>query len=377
MVAGPVISLLGTNPMARLALLALAISIFVAGCSRQEIPVDLTQEALKQLRSGEYDEAIKTSSQAIGQKPDSAAAYLYRGRAYHYRNAMGDHQRAIGDFSEAIRLAPESSDAYYSRALARRDLGQAELAAADETKARELDEVVQDTYRRMPDLTPPADVSESAKLPAASELSGSEEEQKKVYEKLKGRFEPGFGELRTPSSRPADGSAVKSGASLNDRYRDLLEQANRAEAEKAAEAGSPLAGQSPMPTPGTGTTSPSAVPGAAEPGSATNPPRGRGNARALEAWQGPLQPPPLTSPFAQRTAVSPSGQMGPNVNRNLQSPFQQIAPGGTGFTPPQNPFGAQSRQPNASPVTRPFGGSTTSRFSNPNVRPANPRDFVP
>jgi hypothetical protein len=364
--------------MARLAFLALAISIFVAGCSRQEIPVDLTQEALKQLRSGEYDEAIKTSSQAIGQKPDSAAAYLYRGRAYHYRNAMGDHQRAIGDFSEAIRLAPESSDAYYSRALARRDLGQTELAAADETKARELDEVVQDTYRRMPDLTPPADVSESPKQPAASELSGSEEEQKKVYEKLKGRFEPGFGELRTPSSRPADGSAAKSGASLNDRYRDLLEQANRAEAEKAAaEARSPLAGQSPMPTPGTETTSPSAVPGAAEPGSAANPPRGRGTARAAGAWQGPLQPPPLTSPFAQRTAVNPSGQMGPTVNRNLQSPFQQITPGGTGFTPPQSPFGTQSRQPNASPVARPFGSNTTNRFSNPNVRPANPRDFVP
>jgi hypothetical protein len=69
--------------------------------------------------------------------------------------------------------------------------------------------------------------------------------------------------------------------------------------------------------------------------------------------------------------------MGPTVNRNLQSPFQQITPGGTGFTPPQSPFGTQTRQPNASPVASPFGGSTTNRFSNPNVRPANPRDFVP
>jgi tetratricopeptide (TPR) repeat protein len=372
--------------MARRALLALAILAAVFGCSQKDIPVDLTQEALQQLRSGEYDDAIRTSSQAIGEQPNSAAAYLYRGRAYHYRNAMGDHQRAIADFGEAIRLAPKSSDAYYSRALVRRDLGQNELAVADETLARQLDEVVQDTYRRMPDLTAPVDVAESRddQKSAAGGLSGSEEEQKKVYEKLKGRFEPGFGELRAPTSPPAGGSAAKSGASFNDRYRELLEQANRAEAQQAAaaEAAQSLTEQNPsapapgFSVPGSAGSGAAAIPGTTAPGSAANAARSRGAARPGGAWQGPLQP-PLLSPFAQRTTVNPGGQMGPIINPNLLSPFQQAAPGATGFAAPQSPFGPQARQQTAPPVTRPFGDGTTSRFSNPSVRPANPRDYVP
>jgi hypothetical protein len=361
--------------MARRALLALAVLAAVVGCSKSEVPTDLTGLALRQLRSGEYDDAIKTSSQAIAEKPE-AAAYLYRGRAYHYRNAMGDHQRAVADFTEAIRLAPKSSDAYYSRALARRDLGQKELADADESTARNLDQVVQDTYRRMPDVMNPPDVAtpsdaasaDGKKTKSPAGLSQSEAEQKRVYEELKDRFEPGFGELRTPSS-PAAGSAAKPSGSYNDRYRQLLEQANREQAaqrnatalEEQEAATAPSLSGSGLPS-----ASPT-TPRSAAPGNAAR----RGAARP-STWEGPLQP-SLTSPFSQRASVSPGGQ--PMVNPNVQSPFQQPVRSGTGFTP-VTPFGAQARQPSA-PVASPFGGSATNRFSNPAVRPANPRDYVP
>jgi tetratricopeptide (TPR) repeat protein len=365
--------------MARRALLAIAVLTAVVGCSKTEVPTNLTDLALRQLRSGEYDEAIKTSSQAIAEKPE-AAAYLYRGRAYHYRNAMGDHQRAVADFTEAIRLDPKSSDAYYFRAEARRDLGQKELADADESTARNLDHVVQDTYRRMPDVTTPPDVATPSDVATSANgkkgkssagVSQSEAEQKRVYEELKDRFEPGFGELRTLGGPAAGGAAAKSSGSYNDRYRQLLEQANREQAPQQSAA--PLDARESSATPGlSGSGLPSAspqAPGSAAPGNAAR----RGAARP-GTWEGPMQP-SLTSPFSQRTSVSPSGQLGPRVNPNVQSPFQQPVRSGTGFTP-VTPFGAQAQQ-QAAPVARPFGNSTTNRFSNPSVRPANPRDYVP
>jgi hypothetical protein len=297
---------------------------------------------------------------------------------------MGDHQRAIADFSESIRLDPKSSDAYYSRALARRDLGQNDLADADESTARALDHVVQDTYRRLPDVVQPSEIvsssgaessGEAKKTKAPKVPSQTEAEQKRTYEELKKRFEPGFGELRHSDSPVAGGAAAKQGGSYNDRYRQLLEQANRAQAEQ--ESATSLDTQEASTAPGfSGSELPGAsltAPGSATPGAAANATRRRGAGRST-TWQGPLQP-PLASPFSQRPMMNPSGQMGPLSNPNVRSPFQQTVPGATGFTP-VTPFGAQARQ-QAAPVARPFGSSTTNRFSNPAVRPANPRDYIP
>jgi hypothetical protein len=225
-----------------------------------------------------------------------------------------------------------------------------------------------------PEIAVPSEAATAAKKKAkdAGVVSKSEAAQKRQYEELKERFEPGFGELRTPAKSTPGGATAKQG-SYNDRYRRLLEQASREQVAPES-AATPLGGASAAPSL-SGTEVPGAsmaAPGSA-PGSAANAGRsGRGGRPST--WQGPLQP-PLISPFAQRPAVEPSGQMSPRANPNLQSPFQQNVPGATGFTP-ASPFGTQARQ-QATPVVRPFGGNAPNRYSNPAVRPANPRDYVP
>ena len=199
--------------MLRRVILSTAVLAAITGCG--EAPqLSPTQQALHQLRSGQYDEAIATSSKAIHAAPDEAENYLYRGRAYHYRNAMGDHGRAIADYSEAIRRAPKSSDAYYSRALAYRDLGEVKLATADEEQARELDRGLRDVYNRLPNESHLTEIAkETPQSDAAAEPEGtggdskkSEEDERKLYEELKDRFEPGFGTIR--SSKKSDEEMV-------------------------------------------------------------------------------------------------------------------------------------------------------------------------
>src|SRR3990172_2406650 len=93
------------------AVLALAI-----GCGQSDPPTPA-----QLVHMGQFDEAIHACTQAIRANPRDAQAYLYRGRAYHCRNAPGDLELAVADFSDSIGLAPKDPEAYYSRALAHRD----------------------------------------------------------------------------------------------------------------------------------------------------------------------------------------------------------------------------------------------------------------
>ncbi len=314
----------------------------VCGCGQDSVPTDSTQAALQQLRSGQYDDAIATATEAIRQNPRNAAAYLYRGRAYHFRNAMGDHQLAVSDLGEAIRLAPESSDAYYSRALVYRDIGQTDLASKDETKARDLDGLLKETYRHLPDLTPRSTIAKAREPDGRTKQDESKvvgalpkdvDEQKQLYEELKDKFEPGFGELRT---QPLDGSADDAGRehteSLSERYRRLLGQ-DGATGEAAPRGfGGQVPDQFAQPAAEPSTT-PSAAPGTAnDMGGSTAARRPRGN------LPGPLQPQPMQSPFAPRNVTQPAAQMPPGV----RSPFPQRIQGATGYVQPVNPFGAQA-----------------------------------
>lgn len=351
-------------------LLPLALLLAAAGCGASS-PTDLTQRALEQVRSGQYDDAIATGTDAIAAEPGEADNYLYRGRAYHYRNAMGDRKKAIDDFGQAIRLAPDSSDAYYSRALAYRDVGETELADADEEKARQLDGLVQDVYERLPDLTPPAEVAKAAPenetQPAVSggPPGGDTEDERKTYERLKKRYEPGFGSLRSPRKTEDQKAAEERQEARKERYRAMMEQPTYrlpSQTDPAEETGGVLGG-----------VDLSQTPGDEDPSGATpseSPARGAGGlgAGGVGAGVRPLTP-------------SPEQQPGLAPNTGLRSPFPQRAPAPTGYVEPANPFAPQPRGTagRSTRVGQPFGAqpTTANPYSNPAVRPPNARDYLP
>ena len=81
-----------------------------------------------------YEEAIRDATIAIRFDPHYFEAYFHRGVA-HAMSRQFD--AAVADLSEAIRIRPESA-AYALRALARKELGDAEGAKADQEQATKL-----------------------------------------------------------------------------------------------------------------------------------------------------------------------------------------------------------------------------------------------
>ncbi len=347
---------------------------------RRGAQLNPTQQALHQLRSGQYDEAIATSSKAIHAAPDEAENYLYRGRAYHYRNAMGDHGRAIADYSEAIRRAPKSSDAYYSRALAYRDLGEVKLATADEEQARELDRGLRDVYNRLPNASHLTEIAkETPQSDAAAEPEGtggdskkSEEDERKLYEELKDRFEPGFGTIRSSKKSDEEMVADELQKARKELYQSMMAPPSYSlpSATEGGEGNLPggnlrrnlLGGVDVSQPPGDEAASAENAP-AAVPGGASTP------------W-------PLGPQQAPQRGRAPSA-MTPNPRpNNLTSPFPQHTPAPTGYVAPPlaNPFAAppSSATGRSSTIGQPFNsGSSVNRFTNPSVRPPNPRDYLP
>jgi tetratricopeptide (TPR) repeat protein len=80
-------------------------------------------------------EQLRFYAEAIRLKPDSADAFNNRGVA---RSGKGDLDGALQDFTEAIRLKPDSADAFNNRGVARRDKGDLDGALQDFTEAIRL-----------------------------------------------------------------------------------------------------------------------------------------------------------------------------------------------------------------------------------------------
>jgi uncharacterized membrane protein YhaH (DUF805 family) len=76
----------------------------------------------------DYDKAIKLA-------PDSADAYYNRGDAY---DEMGKYHKAIADYNKAIKLDPNHALAYYNRGCAHGEIGLYDKAIADYNKFIEL-----------------------------------------------------------------------------------------------------------------------------------------------------------------------------------------------------------------------------------------------
>ena len=86
--------------------------------------------------SGQYKEAIIDFNNAIKLKPDSAEAYYSRGNTRNKLNQ--DEREEIIDFTKAIELKPDFIEAYLNRGFARCKLNQYEKAIEDYNKAIEL-----------------------------------------------------------------------------------------------------------------------------------------------------------------------------------------------------------------------------------------------
>ena len=115
--------------------IVLAASLGGCGPTTEEKVQNLLQSASDWSDKGQYDQAIKDSSEAIRLKPGYADAWYHRGLAYARKD---NYDQAIKDWSEAIRLKPDYADAWYNRGLAYGKLGNEAKAKADFLKAEEL-----------------------------------------------------------------------------------------------------------------------------------------------------------------------------------------------------------------------------------------------
>ena len=83
----------------------------------------------------DFVRAIQDYDEAIRLDPESANAYHGRGISYYL---LRQYEEAVQDFDEALRLAPDDALVYNNRALAHVALGNFDQAVADAIKATEL-----------------------------------------------------------------------------------------------------------------------------------------------------------------------------------------------------------------------------------------------
>lgn len=112
-----------------LCLSAAAVTAVSAGESTYR---ELYRQGVEHNKKGELDEAIRLYGKAIALKPDSAALYFVRGRAYLQKE---QYDNAIRDLGKAIALKADYAEAYNMRGLAYAGKNLTELATADFRKA--------------------------------------------------------------------------------------------------------------------------------------------------------------------------------------------------------------------------------------------------
>jgi tetratricopeptide (TPR) repeat protein len=105
----------------------------IASATHQELTSDgwydkASSSLLCDGKCADSKKAIEYLNEAIKLQPDSAEAYTSRGIAY---DNLGQHERAIEDFNAAIRLPSDNADAYYNRGNAYSSLKQYQRAIED------------------------------------------------------------------------------------------------------------------------------------------------------------------------------------------------------------------------------------------------------
>ncbi len=89
----------------------------------------------KNLIAGEYRQAVRAFTEAIGTRPDDPEVYNGRGYAYSRLKLYRD---AIADYTKAIQLDPKNVKAYNRRGLVRSQLKEYHEAIKDYTRVLEM-----------------------------------------------------------------------------------------------------------------------------------------------------------------------------------------------------------------------------------------------
>lgn len=102
---------------------------------KPDLTARLIERGLAAERNGEYMEAIREFTDAIGDAPGSIEAYRWRASVYMH---MAHFDKAINDLSKAIEDSPSDPELYAQRAKAYLVTGSIETAIKDYTKAIEV-----------------------------------------------------------------------------------------------------------------------------------------------------------------------------------------------------------------------------------------------
>ena len=154
-----------------LLLLASFTALIHAGCSSQDQQAeDLVRSALKQQKSGNYEDAIRTITRSVALKPTFPEAFYLRGTCYgvtmdfdraiddlrlatrqkpdwdrawwalgNMYRAEGRNDEALNALNLAVKLNANATDALLDRALVLDQIGDVPAATADYKRASELD----------------------------------------------------------------------------------------------------------------------------------------------------------------------------------------------------------------------------------------------
>lgn len=88
----------------------------------------LYKRTISAYNAGMVDEALELANQAIASSPKEPKLYLARGYIHQYERR---HQKAVDDFSKAIKLDPDSTEAWQRRGEERFKLAQFKESVAD------------------------------------------------------------------------------------------------------------------------------------------------------------------------------------------------------------------------------------------------------
>lgn len=99
--------------------------------SPEELAQSLFNRAQSELEHGDYSAALADYTGAIRLKPNSAEAFLGRGKTY---DNLKQYSNAVADYTEAIRLKPGYAEAYTNRDKAYDHMKQYDKALASLTE---------------------------------------------------------------------------------------------------------------------------------------------------------------------------------------------------------------------------------------------------
>ncbi len=151
-----------------------------------------TEQAVSELKTGDFEKALKSFNSLIESVNDDPDLFSYRGVALLNLNRK---KEALVDFNKAVSLQPDYSYRYASRAFAKDAMGDLAGAIEDYNKAIELD---------------PEDAIAHNNLGLLIEKSGNQSTAKKHFESADELMDKFFGSsINESGPRPGDGISLE------------------------------------------------------------------------------------------------------------------------------------------------------------------------